>query len=92
MQPSWIRNLMLSSGLAVMLPGMLAAADRSQPEKLETAAQVKELFRVRCFECHGGSRTAADVRILDRELLVSPAAGGNTPGWHDALRNAGNHP
>lgn len=71
MQLSWIRNLMLFGGLIGMLPDTLAAADRSPSEKLVTAAQVKELFRARCFECHGGSRTAADVRILDRELLVS---------------------
>jgi mono/diheme cytochrome c family protein len=35
------------------------------------AGRVKELFRARCFECHGGSKTNAGVKILDHELLIA---------------------
>src|SRR5262249_9692118 len=31
----------------------------------ELAAQVKQLFRARCLECHGGSKTLGRVKILD---------------------------
>ena len=34
------------------------------------AAQVKAIFRSRCLECHGGSKTRAGVKILDHDLLV----------------------
>src|SRR5437868_9240596 len=39
------------------------------PEAL--AAQVKQIFRTRCFECHGGKSTQEGVKILDRDLLVN---------------------
>src|SRR5207253_1306211 len=35
-----------------------------------TSGRVKEIFRAHCFECHGGSETKGDVKILDRDLLV----------------------
>lgn len=34
------------------------------------ASKVKEIFRARCFECHGGSATQADVDILNVDALV----------------------
>src|SRR5437764_1009322 len=34
------------------------------------ASRTKEIFRAHCFECHGGTKTNAGVKILDRELLV----------------------
>jgi serine/threonine-protein kinase len=34
------------------------------------AARVKEIFRTRCFECHGGTKTNAGIKILDHDLLV----------------------
>src|SRR5262249_44775671 len=34
------------------------------------AARVKEIFQAHCLECHGGKKTKAKVKILDRELLV----------------------
>src|SRR5262249_7061037 len=37
---------------------------------VQLAARVKEVFRARCLECHGGSRTVAGVRGLDHEILV----------------------
>ncbi len=37
---------------------------------LELAGQVKELFRQRCLECHGGSKPRGDLRILDHAQLV----------------------
>ncbi|HZZ71310.1 MAG TPA: c-type cytochrome domain-containing protein [Pirellulales bacterium] len=39
------------------------------PAKL--AAQAKAILRSRCFECHGGSKTAEGVKILDHELLIA---------------------
>jgi serine/threonine-protein kinase len=38
------------------------------PEAL--AAQVKQVFRTRCFECHGGKSTQQGIKILDRGLLI----------------------
>ena len=35
------------------------------------AGQVKELFRSRCLECHGGSKTQAGVKILDHAGLLA---------------------
>jgi mono/diheme cytochrome c family protein len=34
------------------------------------AARVKEIFRSRCLQCHGGSKTNAGIKILDHDLLV----------------------
>jgi serine/threonine-protein kinase len=34
------------------------------------AAQVKEVFRAQCLECHGGKKKQAGLSILDRALLV----------------------
>src|SRR5258708_9572985 len=35
------------------------------------AAQAKEIFRARCFECHGGAKTNGGVKILDHEKLLA---------------------
>ncbi len=35
------------------------------------AARVKTIFRSRCLECHGGSKTNAGVKVLDHDLLVN---------------------
>jgi mono/diheme cytochrome c family protein len=40
------------------------------PKPAELAARVKTLFRSRCFDCHGGTKTNAGIRILDYPLLV----------------------
>jgi serine/threonine-protein kinase len=34
------------------------------------ASRVKEIFRTRCYACHGGSKTNAGIKALDRDLLV----------------------
>jgi mono/diheme cytochrome c family protein len=49
------------------------AEPASVPSKEQTqdqAARVKEIFRVHCFECHGGSKKQAGVAILDHALLL----------------------
>lgn len=38
---------------------------------VDLSAQVKEVFRVHCFDCHGGTSTKAGVRILDWDSLVT---------------------
>jgi mono/diheme cytochrome c family protein len=67
-----------------VLRAWIAAGASPFPEKAETAAgsapaapspglaaQVKELFRTRCFDCHGGAKTEAGVKILDRQVLLA---------------------
>ena len=61
------------------LVGILVCATsipaRSTPAVEESApalaARAKEIFRGHCFECHGGLKTNAGVKILDRDLLVA---------------------
>ncbi|MCA9035404.1 MAG: hypothetical protein KDA91_09745 [Planctomycetaceae bacterium] len=36
----------------------------------ELAATVKQIFRSRCFECHGTDRREADLNVLERDSLV----------------------
>jgi serine/threonine-protein kinase len=43
--------------------------DASLPPQV-LAAQVKEIFRAHCLECHGGKKKQAGLSILDRGLLV----------------------
>jgi serine/threonine-protein kinase len=50
-------------------PGPAAAAGTAGNSPLP--AQVKEIFRTHCFECHGGSKTNAGVKILDQALLLA---------------------
>lgn len=40
------------------------------PPPGDRAAQVKEIFRLRCSECHGGLKTQGGVKILDRQRLL----------------------
>jgi mono/diheme cytochrome c family protein/cytochrome c553 len=40
------------------------------PSPDQLAARAKEIFRAHCFDCHGGTRTSAGVRILDQALLL----------------------
>jgi mono/diheme cytochrome c family protein len=51
------------------LPADHQEASGSDPAAV--AATVKEIFRSRCFECHGGSSTQNGVSVLDRETLIS---------------------
>ena len=44
------------------------ASEAVPPEVL--AAQAKQVFRTRCFECHGGKATQEGIKVLDRALLV----------------------
>ncbi len=37
----------------------------------DLAAQVKEIFRARCLECHGGAKKSGGIDILNRDLLVN---------------------
>ena len=46
------------------------------PEKDQVAlraAQVKEIFRARCFECHGGSKTNAGIRTTAPAPIIAAA-------------------
>jgi mono/diheme cytochrome c family protein len=52
-----------------------AGTEKIQPKPsvvnpAELAARVKTLFRSRCFDCHGGTKTNAGIRILDYALLI----------------------
>ncbi|HET6879265.1 MAG TPA: c-type cytochrome domain-containing protein, partial [Pirellulales bacterium] len=49
------------------------------PPPADLAARVKELFRVRCFECHGGTRTNGGIKILDSKLLLENAVVAGKP-------------
>src|SRR5579884_2543913 len=62
---SWLAVL----GWAAWAGTALAAPPAADDATL--AARVKEIFRTRCLECHGGSQTKAGVRVLDRERLVA---------------------
>lgn len=54
----------------------LHAQSNEQPRDVDAsetkalASKVKEIFRARCFECHGGSAVQADLNILDKANLV----------------------
>jgi serine/threonine-protein kinase len=63
------------AGSLVVLPVALWSALAQPPKPAPVApevraARVKEIFRARCLECHGGEKTFAKVKILDRENLV----------------------
>lgn len=45
---------------------------KPSPEAL--ASRVKEIFRQRCFECHGGSSTQAGIAVLDHKTLLEKKA------------------
>jgi serine/threonine-protein kinase len=47
-----------------------AAAAEGKPDGAALAAQVKEILRNRCLECHGGSATQEGIKVLDHGLLI----------------------
>lgn len=55
-------NLSLACGLILCCPTITLAAEASDEAKL--AAKVKEVFRSRCLECHGGSAVQGGVEVL----------------------------
>ena len=50
--------------------GALGADKDSGKESEKLAAQVKNIFRTRCVECHGKTRREADINILDTANFV----------------------
>ena len=52
--------------LILIFNGRAIADDRTQ-----LAAQVKQIFRTRCYECHGQSRTEAGINVMDRDSYVA---------------------
>ena len=58
-------TLLLAVVCLSWIPASVPAA-----ETTETAARVKEIFRTRCLECHGGTQTQAGVAVLDRQSLL----------------------
>ena len=67
----WTKSCRLTPLILAVLAAYTTQASSAAPTDDERlSAQVKELFRTRCFECHGGSATNAGVKILDRQLLV----------------------
>jgi mono/diheme cytochrome c family protein len=57
--------LLLTAGL-----WLTAGPPESRAADPGIAARVKEIFRARCLECHGGTQTQAGVDVLDRESLL----------------------
>ena len=60
------------------------AAERLTKESTspaQLAADVKEIFRRRCYECHGGSSTQAGIEVLRHDTLLSKQ--GLVPGKPD---------
>jgi serine/threonine-protein kinase len=63
--------------LVALYVALLAGRAALSPAQAPTArgnadlpAQVKALFRARCFECHGGSRVNGGVKVLDHDRLL----------------------
>jgi serine/threonine-protein kinase len=50
--------------------GLCSAQAPADKAGSDLAARVKQLFRARCFECHGGSKSYAGVKVLDHALLL----------------------
>ncbi len=72
----WLNMVGKRSGVmlllgAVQLFGICSACLAVEEDNQPVAAAVKEIFRTRCLECHGGSSTKGGVRILDHAGLVS---------------------
>ncbi len=70
------RKWLATLALLTLSMGNLSSAERPaaetsarSPEQL--AAEVKEIFRRRCFECHGGSSTQAGIAILQHDVLLA---------------------
>jgi len=64
-----------SAILLILIVNGQAIAD----EPTQLAAQVKQIFRTRCFECHGQSRTEASINVMNLASYVA-ADGPITPG------------
>src|SRR5690349_10156919 len=71
--------VMATGGLAWAEAPSSARAERPALAREALAARVKELFRVRCFECHGGTRTNGGIKILDSASLVEMAVVAGNP-------------
>ncbi len=56
--------------LGLLLGASAAVADEPATSAAEVTARVKEIFRTRCHDCHGGVETNAGVDVLDREGMV----------------------
>lgn len=67
-RPVWMCRMLLVACCVTTCTGQGRAEEPSNSAEL--AAQVKEVLRKRCFECHGGSKTQGGVKILDHALLV----------------------
>src|SRR5262245_21434005 len=69
-----MRVLACSSLIAALLAlGQLGYTQPAQPAPADgktLAAEVKEIFRANCLECHGGAKVSGRLKILDHELLV----------------------
>ncbi len=64
-QPLVIRHGVLAALLVLSLAwGQSSAVMANQAETTAVAAKVKEIFRTRCLECHGGSAVQGGVDIL----------------------------
>lgn len=82
----------LSAGDIKILTAWVEAGGKSAPatrakaksDDVTLASRVKEVFRVRCLECHGKSRPADGIVILDRDSLVKRRK--VTPGKPDGSR------
>lgn len=56
--------------LGLILAGGNAPAQAADADNQALAAAVKEIFRTRCLECHGGSSTRGGVHILEHAALL----------------------
>jgi mono/diheme cytochrome c family protein len=63
-----LRDWIVAGAAAFPADPIPATAPASTP--VDRPARVAEIFRVRCQECHGGSKTQAGVKILDHALLL----------------------
>ncbi|MEQ9408156.1 MAG: c-type cytochrome domain-containing protein [Fuerstiella sp.] len=64
---------------AMILIASVVAPAVASAEEPDFAAEVKRIFRTRCFECHGDTRREADINILEHESYVG-ADGTVVPG------------
>lgn len=85
MKPS---NYMLQTTIAaatalLLMPGCpCSTVSAENPEQPNLAAEVKQIFRARCLECHGDTKKSADIHILEMESYVG-AGNYVTPGSID---------
>jgi serine/threonine-protein kinase len=62
-------SLVLLALAALLMPGQHGQAVAQSKD--EIAAKARDILQANCLECHGGKKTYAGLKILDRELLVS---------------------